>query len=350
MKKYCLLNVILFWAVTIAQAQAVTHISPSNADIEYVGRFDFSNKEKPVFMYSGTALGIGFTGTSVSVLLQDDSLRNWFTVKLDDSLFIFKADKKDGVYLLAQNLPDQKHTVEIIRRTEWHGGNTTFLGFNMDEGKKVIPVKRKERTIEFIGDSYTCGYGDEGKSREEHFTYETENNYASYGAITARAFNAGYVGICRSGIGMYQSYGGGKTFTQPNLYDEIVVNSKARWDYTKNQPQLVVIALGGNDLSVDLDSTEFVNTYIRFVKKIRLQYPSAKIICVAGPSGLDDKWTKFQSHVQAAALHFKSRDKGIYYFEFSPFDPNGSDWHPNVKEHQQMANELILFVKKITKW
>ena len=87
--------------------------------------------------------------------------------------------------------------------------------------------------MEFIGDSYTCGYGNEGKSREEHFTYETENNYATYGAITARAFNAGYVAICRSGIGMYQSYGGGKTFTQPNLYDEIVVNSKARWDYTQ---------------------------------------------------------------------------------------------------------------------
>ena len=98
MKKYCMLNVIFFCVVTIAQPQAVTHISPSNANIDYVGRFDFSNKEKPVFMYSGTALRIAFMGTSVSVLLQDDSLRNWFTVKLDDSLFIFKADKKEGDY------------------------------------------------------------------------------------------------------------------------------------------------------------------------------------------------------------------------------------------------------------
>ena len=74
--------------------------------------------------------------------------------------------------------------------------------------------------------------------------------------------------------------------------------------YAKNQPQLVVIDLGGNDLSVDLDSTEFVNTYIQFVQKIRLQYPAAKIICVAGPSGLGDKWMKFQSHVQAVATSF----------------------------------------------
>jgi lysophospholipase L1-like esterase len=351
MKKFFLLITITSRClITMAQYQHVFFVPASDPNIQYIGRFDFSEKDKPVFMYSGCDIRTAFTGTSVSVLLQDDSLRNWFTVKLDDSLFIFKSDKKDGVYSLGQNLPNQKHTLEITRRTEWHGGNTTFLGLNIDAGKKLVPLKRIERVIEFIGDSYTCGYGNEGKSREEHFTYETENNYASYGAITARAFDAGYVGICRSGIGMYQSYRGGKTFTQPNLYDEIVVNSKARWDYTKNQPQLVVIDLGGNDLSVDLDSTEFVNTYIRFVKKIRLQYPSVKIICVAGPSGLDDTWPKFQSHVQAAALHFKSIDKGIYYFKFSPFDPNGSDGHPNVKEHQQMARELIIFIKKITRW
>ena len=59
---------------------------------------------------------------------------------------------------------------------------------------------------------------------------------------------------------------------------------------------------------------------------------------------------KFQSHVKAVTKHFKSIDKDIYYFKFSPFDPHGSDWHPNVKEHQQMANELIPFIKKITGW
>ena len=350
MKKIFMLIITLFWIVTIALPQQKIHVLPSDPNIQYVGRFDFSQKEKPVFMYSGCTIRAGFTGSSISVLLYDDSLRNWFTVKLDDSLFIFKADKKDGVYLLAQHLADKKHILEIARRTEWHGGNTTFAGFNIDEGKHLVPLKKKNRMIEFIGDSYTCGYGNEGKSREEHFSYETENNYATYGAITARAFNADYVTVCRSGIGMYQSYGGGKIFTQPLLYDEVVTNSNSKWDYAKHQPQVVVICLGANDLSVSLDSTQFVNTYIQFVQKIRHQYPKAKIICVAGPSSPGDEWTKFQSHIGAVTNHFKDIDKNVYYFKYSPFTPNGSDFHPNIKEHQQMADELIPFIKTITKW
>jgi lysophospholipase L1-like esterase len=332
MKKIFMLIITLFWIVTIALPQQKTYVPPSDPNIQYVGRFDFSQKDKPVFMYSGCTIRAGFTGSSISVLFYDDSLRNWFTVKLDDSLFIFKTDKKDGVYLLAQHLADKKHILEIARRTEWHGGNTTFAGFNIDEGKHLVPLKKKNRLIEFIGDSYTCGYGNEGKSREEHFSYETENNYATYGAITARAFNADYVTVCRSGIGMYQSYGGGKIFTQPLLYDEVVTNSNSKWDYAKHQPQVVVICLGANDLSVSLDSTQFVNTYIQFVQKIRHQYPKAKIICVAGPSSPGDEWTKFQSHIGAVTNHFKDIDKNVYYFKYSPFTPNGSDFHPNIKE------------------
>ncbi|MEO6453505.1 MAG: SGNH/GDSL hydrolase family protein [Ginsengibacter sp.] len=335
---------------SLAQHHHEFFLPASDTHIQYIGRFDFSEKEKPVFMYSGSAIRTGFTGTSICVLFADDSLRNWFTVKLDDSIFIFKADKKGGKYFIAQHLADKKHTLEIFRRTEWHGGNTTFSGFNIDEGKKLIPLKKNKLAIEFIGDSYTCGYGDEGKSREEHFTYATENNYTTYGAIAARKFNADYIGICRSGIGMYQGYGGDKTFTQPNFYDEVVARSKAKWNYSKNQPQLVIIALGGNDFSVNLDSIQFVNAYIKFVEKIRLHYPKAKIICAAGPSGPGDKLMRFQSHVLAITNHFKNTDKAIFYFNFSPFDPHGSDWHPNIEEHKKMANELIPFIKKITGW
>lgn len=337
----------------------ITHISfntnaqqfipADNPAIQLIGRFDLTDKAKPVFMYSGVMIRTGFSGTSVAVRLDDDSLRNWFTVKLDDSVFIFKADKKSGIYSLAKQLPDKKHSIEISRRTEWHGGNTSFTGFEIDEGKSLFALPKLKRTIEFIGNSLTCGYGNEGKSRQEHFTYETENNYHTYGTITARSFNANYVSVCRSGIGMYQSYGGEHDFVQPKLYDEVALKSQYKWDYKNNQPDVVVIELGANDLAKPLDSSKYVDSYIAFVNKIRTQYPVAKIICVSGPLDLNDSTNTFYNYVQNVVDHLSS-DKNIYHFDFGKLDSNGADWHPNLNEHGEMAARLVPFIHKITGW
>ena len=351
MKKTILLTITaLLCTYAFSQHNNLIFVQATDKNIEYTGRYDFTNKQQPVFMYSGTEIRTMFTGTSIQLHLKDDSLRNWFTVKLDDSLFIFQSNKANGIYLLANGLTNKKHTIKISRRTEWHGGNSHFSGFTIDAGKKLQPLKKRKRSIEFIGDSYTCGYGNEGKSNQEHFDYATENNYHSYGAIVARKLHASYTGICRSGIGMYQGYGGDTTFTQPKLYDEVVAGSKVKWNYKNNQPKLVVIDLGANDLSAALDSVKFVSAYIHFVQKIRQQYPSAKIVCVAGPAGVGEQLVRFQNLVSAVTKHFKSIDKQVYYFSYKPLTFNGSDWHPNVKEHEQMAEELLGFVKKVTKW
>ena len=49
--------------------------------------------------------------------------------------------------------------------------------------------------MEVIGDSISCGYGNEAANEHEHFSPTTENAYFSYGAIAARAFNADYTCI-----------------------------------------------------------------------------------------------------------------------------------------------------------
>ena len=309
-----------------------------------------TDKKNPVFMYSGSQIRTVFSGTSVEVILKDDSLRNMFNVLIDDSLFVLTTNKPDGIYPLAGNLEDRKHSLQIFRRTEWHGGNTTFKGLNLDRGRRLYKPQVKKRMIEFIGDSYTCGYGNEGKSREEHFRYDTENNWMSYGAITSRALNAEYITVCRSGIGMYQGYGGDTAFTMPKLYDQVIINGRDDWNYKRYQPQAVVIDLAGNDLSASLDSAAFVNTYIEFLKRVRNNYRDASIVCIAGPSGPDDEWEIWKSYIHTVVNSYGKTDPKVSYFEFSPFEPNGSDWHPNVDEHSRMAGELVPFLKNLMVW
>jgi lysophospholipase L1-like esterase len=301
-------------------------------------------------MYSGSQIRTVFTGTSVEVILKDDSLRNMFNVTVDDSLFILTTNKPDGVYLLAKDLKEGKHKLQIYRRTEWHGGNTTFTGFNLDRGRRLYKPDVSPRMLEFIGDSYTCGYGNEGKSKEEHFRYDTENNFLTYGSLTSRALGAEYTTVCRSGIGIWQGYGGDTAFTMPKLYDQVIINGKESWDYKRIQPQVVVIDLGGNDLSVALDSAVFVDTYVRFLKRIRINYGTSRIVCIAGPDSPGAQWEKWQSLVHSVVDQYGNGDSLVSYFEFTPFEPNGSDWHPNVEEHQRMAYELAPFLKNLMKW
>lgn len=350
MKKLTNLLIILFFQLSAAAQQHPSLFVPaSNPCINYVGRFDISDKSKPVFMYSGSAIMASFTGTALSIKLVDDSLRNWFTVIIDDSVFSFEANRKDGIYQLANNLSNKKHRVEVNRRTEWHGGNTTFEGFYIAAGEKIQPTQKTKRAIEFIGDSFTCGYGNEGKSREEHFLYATENNYLTYGAIAARALEADYIGICRSGIGLYQGYGGDTTFAMPDFYDDVINNSKVKWNYAALQPKMVVIDLSGNDFSAAVDSVKFANAYLKFLRTIRRNYPAALIVCAAGPSSPGEKFDLQKSYVNAVVKAFQKTDKDVHYFAFQAFGMNGSDWHPNVAEHKVMANELIPFLKALLK-
>ncbi|MEP7230195.1 MAG: SGNH/GDSL hydrolase family protein [Ginsengibacter sp.] len=345
---------ILFFGITVFFSQFLTaqkatkkFITAADTKFSYIGRFDFSNPEQPAFMYSGSAIKTVFSGTSVEMAMKDDSLRNYFTIIIDDSVFKLKTDKSTGIYLLAKSLFNKKHTLQILRRTEWHGGDSHFVGLYLDaEGQLFKPTVSK-RSIEFIGDSYTCGYGNEGKSHDEHFDYATENNYLSYGAITARALQAEYIGICLSGIGMYQGYGGGTEFVMPNFYDDVTHSKKLRWNFAAHQPAMVVINLSGNDFSAALDSVKFTTAYLNFLERVRKNYPYSTIVCAAGPSGEGEKFNTQKSYIETVVNTFKKGDKAVHYFAFSPFQMNGSDWHPNVAEHKNMAAELIPFLKTL---
>lgn len=350
MKNLISFSVLILVLAGCSGSDKKSFIPADDPNIAYIGRFDKSDPKKPVFMYSGCIVRTVFEGTSIALVMKDDSLRNWFNVIIDDSLFVIKADHKDSLYQLADGLKNKKHTLEIIRRSEWHGANTTIIGFYLDIHKNLFKPELSDHRIEFIGDSYTCGYGNEGKNREEHFNYETENNYLAFGPLTARAVKAEYQMVCRSGIGMTQGFGGGKSFNMPRLYDEVTMDSTKRWGYSQSRPQLVMIDLGANDLSAPLDSATFTDAYIEFLGRIRYNYSDAKIVCMVGPFAPDEKTHTWQHYIHAVVDSVSKKDNQVYYFEFSPIELNGSDWHPNVAEHQALTADLIPYVKNLMGW
>ena len=326
-------------------------IEPDNASINYTGRIDFTDPKHPVFMYSGVKIRMAFAGTAVSVLLKDDSARNRFNIRLDSSEFILETQKGDSLYQIAESLKNTVHNLEITRITEWHGGNTVFLGF-MITGKGLIPVFPRVRKIEFIGNSITCGYGSEGKSHDEHFTYKTQNCLHTYAAYTASNLNADFMMVCRSGIGIYQSYGGDKVFAMPLLYEEIVTGSPHKWDFRKFKPDVVVIELGANDLSSKVDSVKYTDAYLGFLDKLRGYYATSKIVCISGPGSMNDELYNrhFANLVKGVVSEASKKLERIYYYSMESTEHNGSDWHPTTTEHQKLSIGLTSYLKTLMNW
>lgn len=302
-------------------------------------------------MYSGVTLRTIFEGTAAYILLKDDSARNRFNVTIDSTEHILETVKGDTLYLLADSLKNTVHFLEITRITEWHGGNTVFLGLKII-GKGVLPVPPMERKIEFIGNSITCGYGSEGKSRQEHFSYQTENCLHTYAAYTAKNLHADFIMVCRSGIGMYQSYGGDTAFAMPLLYPEVVTGSPVKWEFSRFVPDVVVIELCANDLSSKVDSVKFTRAYVGFLKVLRGHYLKSKIVCLSGPGGFDDESNnqRWINLVKGSVSEASKNLENISYYGMEPTGHSGSDWHPNAEEHKQLSRGLTSYLRTLMDW
>ena len=93
---------------------------------------------------------------------------------------------------LVGELESAVHTLECYRRTEPMVGTTTCVALHVegDADCDLLPPRLKSRRIEVVGDSISCGYGNEADDPELPFSADTENHYMSYGALVARELEA----------------------------------------------------------------------------------------------------------------------------------------------------------------
>lgn len=353
-----LISLSLFFRCSTKQDLFVDY---SNSQIDYSGRIDSSTVKGVNLYWSGSSIKFNFEGESISALLEDEKGDNYYNVIIDnDSLYIFRPDTTKQYYQLASKLPKGKHTIEIFKRTEWDRGKTSFYGFQIKRGAKILPMPLPyKRKIEFYGNSITAGYAVEDTSGRDLPDSTYTNNYLSYAAITARHFQLKYQCICRSGIGITISW---FPLTMPEMYDRLIPTDKnSRWDFSLYSPDIVVINLFQNDswLVNMNDSNEFkerfgtkvpndtyfIEAYQQFVDDIRSHYPKSKIICILGNMDAakeDSKWINF---IKKGVANLN--DNNIYT-HFIPFkETNG---HPSVKEQEEIANSLIQFINNNIDW
>lgn len=321
---------------------------PPAPGVHYVGRFDASDPTHVRMGWSGVGLVVRFNGTGASVTLDDKA--RYFTVVVDGAVQPPLATTPgEQSYPLATGLAVGEHVVELYRRTEGSFGPTVVVGVQV-EGE-LLPPPAVSRRIEVIGDSITCGYGNEGVSPCD-FSAETENHYRTYGAIAARALGAEIHTVAWSGKGVVYNFGDDKNEPLPTVYDRILAASGDPWDFSW-QPDAVVINLGTNDFSTSDDPPEglFVPAYVEFLAHLRSVYPQAYILAVA-PSLFGTDATKAEGYIQSAvAQRAAEGDAAVGYADVNVmWLGSGCDGHPDAATHEAMGARLEEELKARLGW
>lgn len=281
-------------------------------------------------------------------LVQEDGetlAGRWLLREGESSLELFSGKKGD-------------HSLRIVKLSENMRGKAALLSLETDGEFLPCAPAGKDLCIEFIGDSITCGFGNEAPGRDSLFDTREENGWISYGAVCARKLNASFSMISVSGISAcaskYPLFPGKNMediYEYTDLYcDERCGEAPEKWPFT-DLPDYVVINLGTNDsariwASTDLaradeEAAWFLDRYETFLRRIRTLRPAAKILCTLGPMDyfLYDEIEKAVNRFRTGTgddriCALKLRGINLITEGF------GAVSHPSAKTHMRMGLEL----------
>ncbi len=356
-------NLISFLVFACALNQSLCQtlkISFNDPHIHYMGRVAF-NGESATLAWTATSVKINFRGSEVMAFLKDEHGDNYYNIILDGKhIRVLHPDSEKRLYILATHLSPGNHELDLFKRTEWSMGKTWFYYFLLDGHASVLtaPVTKK-RKLEVFGNSITCGYAVEDSSGQDRGTSPYENGYISYAAILARHYNAEYYCTSKSGIGITISW---FPLIMPEMYDRLdATNPSSKWDFSKYTPDLVLINLFQNDCwLVNIPESEqfkerfgakapsseyFIEAYRNFVRSVRKKYPGARILCMLGNMDAMRKGSPWPGYIEKAVQGMHDHQIYTHYIPYK-----NTAGHPNAKEQQAMADDLIRYIDEHIKW
>ena len=359
----------MLWAL-IAEAaipERRGHVYQATSErVTYVGRTDRDTARGTVRLdWAGTYLRVSFTGRQIWIVYHDTG-NNRYNLWLDRpmseapnrvvQLPAVADDRTCGIYSLYSGDDYQEHELIIQKRTEGEQGALTLFAFRvLGSLEQAAPLS--ERQIEFIGDSYTCGYGIEAASREERFSPRTENAGATYAALLAQYFGADYWIIAHSGMGVVRNYNSRfPNQSMPLLYTrtldwDTIAPTPWQVDKATQRPALTIIYLGGNDFSCGVQPSyqRFREGYMRLLRQVKTNYGDRHpILCVTKPGNeeLRDYVARMVRECGMRNVHHFSHAEGVYDMD----KDMGADWHPNKNGHMKLAYSLVPYVSTLTGW
>ena len=237
---------------------------------------------------------------------------------------------------LASDLPAGKHTFAIYRQSEHSFGEVGVCALSY-EGEMLKKPADKKLYIEFIGDSISCGYGNLGSASQGDGAALWSDGTQAYTYLTAQALNADWSNVSWSGLGCKYGY---STTTMQDVYPAQRYNydKTTAYDFS-NEPDIVVLALGTNDNSIQGNATLKREGLVEMLTLVREKNPNAPIVWIYNmmTSGVN-------AMVEEIVAEFGGAEAGYYACKLTQ-NTSGGGYHPNLAGQQKFANELVAFIQ-----
>lgn len=363
MIQYLSITFISLLFISCTNETKVERADARNAAIGHYGRTLFNEKNELVLIGSASYVEFTFKGDSCTVFLKNHTSPgdyNYVVVEIDDQ-YIGRLKVEGNVstpFSIKPTAKQSSHVLRLFKATESHNGQVLLTGVVADGLNAADHPARKK--IEFIGNSITAGMANDTKDIPcgSGKWYDQHNAYWAYGPRVARALNTDFLISAVSGIGIYRNWNSNEP-VMPQVFESayLEVDSTLRRDFSQYNPDLVSICLGTNDFSdgdgktkrLPFDSAIYINRYVAFIGTIYKHYPATQIVLLTSPMLSQEKALMMLACLEQVKKQSRVKfvgKPGIEIFEFKPMIPKGCSYHPDIADHEVLANQLAPFLEK----
>jgi len=359
-------------------------------EVEFFGRTLYDEQAQAVFFnWSGSGFEAIFEATKIEATLvalpsaypPEGELWPCVSVYIDDMETPVKElllDQPTSRHTLFESNKPERHRIRVVKRTENDKGKAGVSDISVAGILLPNETSRKRLRLEFIGDSISCGFGNEASAREGLFVPQEQNEAKTYCAVAAKLLDAEYHNISISGISLCAPLDPDFALEIPG-FEGLRIKVKAmedyyaytdrvleeyrgkssefsNWEFRRFQPDAIVINLGTNDSyrikasgNPIAEMEHYERRYAAFLKNIRrLNGPTPVVCCTLGPMDY-----YLYDNILEAVRKYKSEtgDARVFCYKFGGIYPvqegYGSSDHPSTKTHLRMGKELSA---QLTPW
>ena len=322
-KSFTLITLLTLRAIS---AWALPDGSLSDTNIQYFGRWDFSNPTQYQAYWVGAYIKVNFSGTAVKIRLGNT---NNYYVKIDGGNWTSYTNVTGTLNLTPTPLANGIHTLSVAAGQDY-SYVFNFQGISLNQGATTSPPTVAPTLIEFIGDSITCGFLD------------PQEDVSAYAWICSGGLNCEHTQMAYPGITLVTGYGYNADKTGMDIQyfklQPLGYASPASWAFNTYTPKVVVINLGQNDNHFSVPDATFQSDYTYFLASVRAKFLNAEIFAMRPFSG-----AKAAQTLAAVNARVVTGDSHVHYIDTTTWLSSGDyldGTHPSASGQTKAANLL----------